>query len=168
MFIENKCFRYITNKQLAKLCLPPAFTLVSCSAHSSTLKKVALCSSETSVDFQCTTRRLSQKIVLFITTAVRTSNPTTNSMELSPSWEAASRTATQEFPNILCNPKVHYVFIRALHWSLSWARSIHSILSHPAFLRSILILSSHLRLGAPNCLFPGFLTKILHVTYCYE
>jgi hypothetical protein len=27
-------------------------------------------------------------------------------MELSPSWEAASRTATQEFP-ILRNPKVH-------------------------------------------------------------
>jgi hypothetical protein len=38
------------------LCLPPAFTLVSCSAYSSTLKKEAICSSETSVDFQRTTR----------------------------------------------------------------------------------------------------------------
>jgi hypothetical protein len=31
----------------------------------------------------------------------------TNSMELSPSWEAASCAATQEFSNILCNQKVN-------------------------------------------------------------
>jgi hypothetical protein len=29
-------------------------------------------------------------------------------MELCPSWEAASRLATQEFPKILWNPKVYY------------------------------------------------------------
>jgi hypothetical protein len=29
-------------------------------------------------------------------------------MELNPSWEAANYEATQEFPSILWNPKVHY------------------------------------------------------------
>jgi hypothetical protein len=38
------------------------------------------------------------------------------------------------------------VFTRALHWFLSWARSIKSIPSHPISLRFILILYTHLRL----------------------
>jgi hypothetical protein len=29
-------------------------------------------------------------------------------MEMSPSWEAVNCAATQEFPNILRNPKFHY------------------------------------------------------------
>jgi hypothetical protein len=33
------------------------------------------------------------------------------------------------------------LFTRALHWSISWARSIQSISSHLISLRSILILS---------------------------
>jgi hypothetical protein len=35
-------------------------------------------------------------------------NYLTNSMELSPSWEAACRSATQEISKILRNPKVYY------------------------------------------------------------
>jgi hypothetical protein len=29
-------------------------------------------------------------------------------MEQSPSWEADSRSASQEIPSVLCNPDVHY------------------------------------------------------------
>jgi hypothetical protein len=66
----------LTSKSYITLCSPQlAFTLVSCSAYSSTQKMEAICSSEMSVDFQRTTRRYSQKIVLFITPALRTSNP---------------------------------------------------------------------------------------------
>jgi hypothetical protein len=46
------------------------------------------------------------------------------------------------------------VLTRALHWSLSWARSIRSIPSHPIPLRTILIFT-HLLLGLPSGLFPS-------------
>ena len=54
-------------------------------------------------------------------------------------------------------------FITALtsvrHLSLSWASPIQSIYPHPTSWRSILILSTHLRLGVPSGLFPsGFPT----------
>jgi hypothetical protein len=47
--------------------------------------------------------------------------------------------------------------------SLSWARSIQSIPPHPISLTSILILSTHLRLGLPSGLFPSGFTDILYV-----
>ena len=55
-------------------------------------------------------------------------------------------------------------FITALtsvrHLSLSWANPIQSIYPHPTSWRSILILSTHLRLGLPSGLLPsGFPTK---------
>ena len=58
-------------------------------------------------------------------------------------------------------------FITALtsvrHLSLSWASPIQSIYPHPTSWRSILILSTHLRLGIPSGLFPyGFPTKTLY------
>jgi hypothetical protein len=46
--------------------------------------------------------------------------------------------------------KFNTVFTRALHWSLSWAISIQSTPSHPISLRSILILSTQLRLGSAH------------------
>jgi hypothetical protein len=87
----------------------------------------------------------------------------TNSTELSSSWEAASCAVTQQLPNISWSLKVHYVFTRALHQSLSWTRSIQSTPPHSNFLRSILVLSFHLRLGVSSGLFPsGFPTEILY------
>ena len=54
-------------------------------------------------------------------------------------------------------------FTTARHLSISWASSIHYILLHPTSWRSILILSSHLRLGLPSGLLPsGFPTKTLY------
>ena len=60
-------------------------------------------------------------------------------------------------------------FITALtsvrHLSLSWARPIQSVYPHPTSWRSILILSTHLRLGLPSGLFPsGFPTKTLYTS----
>ena len=58
-------------------------------------------------------------------------------------------------------------FITALssvrHLSLSWANPIQSIYPHPTSRRSILKLSTHLRLGLPSGLFSsGFPTKTLY------
>ena len=58
-------------------------------------------------------------------------------------------------------------FITALksvrHLSLSWASPIQSIYPHPTSWRSILILSTHLRIGLPSDLLPsGFPTKTLY------
>ena len=54
-------------------------------------------------------------------------------------------------------------FTSACHVSLSLARSIQSMPPHPTSWRSILILSSHLRLGLPSGLFPSdFPTNTLY------
>ena len=54
-------------------------------------------------------------------------------------------------------------FTSARHLSLTWASSIQPMLPHPTSWRSIIIVSSHLRLGLSSALFPsGFPTKILY------
>jgi hypothetical protein len=67
------------------------------------------------------------------------------------------------FPAFYENRRFITAFTRALYLSLSWARSIQSIPSHPISLRSNLILSTHIRLGLPSGLFHfAFPTNILH------
>jgi hypothetical protein len=62
--------------------------------------------------------------------------------------------ASQEIPRIYGIRKFITVLTSARHLSLSWARSIQSPQPPTTSWRSILILSSHLRLGLPNGLIP--------------
>jgi hypothetical protein len=76
-------------------------------------------------------------------------------MEQSPSWEANRFSASQEISHIFWNPKVHFHSDKCPP-----PVSIQSISPHPTCWRSILILSSHLRVGLPIGLFSsGFPNK---------
>jgi hypothetical protein len=83
-------------------------------------------------------------------------------MEQGPSWEAdKSLQLVKKFPACLWTPKVLYRTHKCLP-PLSWANSIQSPRPPSTSWRSILILSSHLRLGLTNGLFPsGFPTNTL-------
>jgi hypothetical protein len=89
----------------------------------------------------------------------------TYSMEQSPSWEAdQSSQLTKKFPAFYGTWRFYTVLTSARHPSLSWAKSIQSPRPPPASWTSMLILSSHLRLGLPNGLFPsGFPTNTLYL-----
>jgi hypothetical protein len=97
--------------------------------------------------------------------SVSVHNLTHSLTELSPSWGAAKCAAIQVLPSILWNPKVHYCIHKSnpLVRILSRINPIQSIPSHPISLRSILMLSTYLRLGLPSGLFPsGFPPNILY------
>ena len=69
--------------------------------------------------------------------------------------------ASQEIPRTLWNPKVHHHIHKCPPY-VPILNQLHPISTPPTSRRSILILSSHLRLGLPNVLFPsGFPTRIL-------
>jgi hypothetical protein len=84
-------------------------------------------------------------------------------MKQGASWEANSFSASQEIPHILWNPEVHYRIHKSppLVPILSKLNPVHAC--HPTTWRSILILSSHLRLGLPSGRLPsGLPTKTLY------
>ena len=86
------------------------------------------------------------------------------SMEQSLSWEAnrLNLQLIKKFPAFYGTRKFITVLTIARHLSLSWANPIQSPQPLPTSWGSILIFSSHLRLGLPNGLFPsGFPTKTL-------
>jgi hypothetical protein len=83
----------------------------------------------------------------------------TNCMELSTTREANSLMPLDSFPAFYGTRRFNTEFIRALHLFLSWARQMKSTSPHTTPPRFILILSTHLRLGLLNGLFPsGFPT----------
>ena len=65
----------------------------------------------------------------------------------------------KKFPAFYVTRRFIAVSTSSRHLSLSWAREIQP--PHPTSWRSILILSSHLRIGLPNGLFPSGLPTII-------
>ena len=69
----------------------------------------------------------------------------------------------KKFPSFHGTRRFITILTSVLHLSLSWASPIQSIYPHPISWRSILILSTHLRLGLASGLFPsGFPNKTLY------
>ena len=87
-------------------------------------------------------------------------------MQQSPSSEANRFSANQEItPTFYGTRRFITAFTSARQLPLTWASSIQSTPPHPTSWSSILILSSHLRLGLPSGLFPsGFPTKTLYTS----
>jgi len=61
----------------------------------------------------------------------------------------------KKFPAFYGTRRFITAFTSLRHPSLSWVNPVQSIYPHPISWRSILILSTHLRLGLPSGLFPS-------------
>ena len=83
-------------------------------------------------------------------------------MEKSPAWEATGFSASQEIPRISQNPSVHYR-IHKRPPPVTILSQIDPV--HPTSRRSILILSSHLRLGLPSGLIKFHVALKLEATF---
>ena len=90
----------------------------------------------------------------------------THSTQHSPSWEANRFLASEEIPRILWNPMVQHR-IHKCSRPIPIPSQLDPVhIPHPTSWRSILIVSSRLRLGLPSGLFPlGFPTKILYTHF---
>jgi len=87
-------------------------------------------------------------------------------MQLSPSWEADSHSASQEIPRLLWNPNVHYCVHKSpsLVLILSQMNPVHSFPSYFSNIHSEL--SSSIRLCRLSGLFPsGFLTNFVSISH---
>ena len=72
----------------------------------------------------------------------------------------------KKFPAFHGTPRFITALTSVRHLPLSWAGPVQSIYPHPTSWRSILILSTHLRLGLPSGLFPsGFPTNTLYTPF---
>jgi hypothetical protein len=121
----------------------------------------ALCSSETLETTQQNTLHLKKGSITFLRN-VGSQRPYLLTYGAEPFLRSRQLCSHSRTSSIYGIRRFITVFTTALHWSLSWARVIQSTPSHPISLRSILILSTHLRLGLPSGLLPsGFPSNIL-------